>query len=304
MPVPPLPRAERPRGDESPWRRHAVSDGPDTEEGALLWDFLVSFIAARHTFLAIYERYEARVRSAVRRTGVGRDALRLPPKELFGLFNMDRLRFLKEVRLRTLRDMAERIFAESADDELLDLYCNHIYHELSILAEEHRSVGRFVRIHDPRRFRQLFEEVSGYYPQRLRRIRRLFTGGLRRIETMLPSWSHHRVIARGMYLFGDRHARLAYGRDVTALYRRMYPDGAELQGFLEASRSFLDSGFMRLAREAADRGREAGRKLQARRHLERPEQDAADELEALLLRLDEEAGVTVAMLESNGAEAP
>jgi hypothetical protein len=275
----------------------------ESDRGALLWDFLQSFIASRHTFLAIYERYEGRVRTASRDMGVSREALHLPPKELFALFNLDRLRFLKEVRLRTLRDMAEQIFAENEDEELLDVYCSHIYHELSILAEEHRSVGRFLRIHDRRRYRQLFEEVSGYYPQRLRRIRRLFTGGLRRIETLLPEWSEHRVIVRGVYLFGDRLARLAYGRDVTAIYRRMYPHGAEMAGYLEASRSFLDSGFMRLAREAADKGREAGRKLTQRRHLERAEQDAVEELEALLVRLDEEAGVTADMVEPNGLDA-
>lgn len=267
--------------------------GPSAEQdpGALLWDFLVSFVGARHAFQAIFDRYEERVLSASRRLGVSREALELPPKQLFELFHLRRLRFLKEVRLRTLRDLAERIFAEGEHEELLDVYCNHIYGELSILAEEHRSVGRFVRIYDRRRYRQLFEEVSGYYPARLRRIRWLFTGGLRRIEILLPQWAQHRAIIRGVYLFGDRLAHLAYGRDVGAIYGRMYPRGGEIAGFLAAARSFLGSGFMIRAREAAARGAEAVEGLRERRRLERDEQVVADEVVQLLARLDEEAGV-------------
>ncbi len=264
-------------------------DGMD--RGALLWDFLVSFITSRRAFLSVYERYERRVLSAARRLEVNREELELPPRELFDLFHLRRLKFLKDVRLRTLRDLAERIFADGEDEDLLDVYCSHVYHEVSILAEEHRSVGRFLRIHDRRRYRQLFEEVSGYYPTRLRRIRRFFAQGLRRIEILLPSWSEHRVIVRGVYLFGERLAQLAYGRDVAVLYSRMYPHGGMIAGYLAAARSFQGSCFMKRAREAAERGCEAARHLAERRRLERAEQTAADELEALLRDLDAEAGL-------------
>jgi hypothetical protein len=271
--------------------RPPVPPTRDAARGALLWDFMVSFVAARRTFLAIFERYERRVLQASRRMGVGREVLVLPPRELFELFNLRRLKFLKEQRLRGLRDLAGHIFAESEDEELLDVYCSHIYHELSILAEEHRSVGRFLRIHDRRRYRQLFDEVSGYYPKRLQRIRRLFTGGLRRIETVLPDWAGHREIVRGVYLFGERLGRLTYGRGVASVYRRMYPNGGETLGCLEAARSFLDSSFMILAREAATKSVEAGNRLAARRHLERAEERALEEAITLLRRLDREAGV-------------
>lgn len=292
-PIPPGRRLETPPLDElDVAERPAVPPPGDAARGALLWDFLVSFIAARRTFLAIFERYERRVLDAARTMGVSRDALVLPPRELFELFNLRRLKFLKEKRLRGLRDLAEHIFAESEDEELLDVYCSHIYHELSILAEEHRSVGRFLRIHDRRRYRQLFEEVSGYYPKRLQRIRRLFTGGLRRIETLLPAWAGHRELVRGMYFFGQRLGRLAYGRGVSAVYRRMYPNGGETLGYLEAARSFVDSSFMILAREAAAKSVEAAEALEARRHLERAEEQALADARALLARLDAEAGVS------------
>ena len=159
------------------------------------------------------------------------------------------------------------------------------------LNEEHRSVGRFLRIKDRRRYRQLFEEVSGYYPKRLQRIRRLFTGGMRRIEILLPTWAQYRVVVRSIYLFGDKLAGHAYGKGVEALYVRMYPEGREIEGYLKAARSLQTSGFMARAREAAEKGIEAAHIIEDRRPLERPEQHAADAVQDLLARLDAEAGV-------------
>ena len=263
----------------------------EQEQGALLWDFLVSFVAARRTFLSIFGRYENRVLHHAQALGVPREHLKLPPKDLFDLFHLQRLKFLRRARLRPLRDLAEKIFADSEHEELLDVYCSHIYHEFSILSEEHRSVGRFLRIHDRRRYRTLFEEVSGYYPRRLRRIRRLFTGGLRRIETLLPDWAEHNVIVRCVYLFGDQLAQRAYGRDVTAIYSRMYPKGGALEGFLEAARNFHAASFLIRAREAAERGLDVGAELARRRPLSAAEAECLEATELLLARLDKEAGV-------------
>jgi hypothetical protein len=269
----------------------APSPGRAGEDGAALWDFLRRFVSARRTFLSIQRRYEQRVTQKCRDLDVSRENLVLPPGELFELFNLRRLAFLKETRLKPLRELAEEIFGARGDDELLDVYCSHIYHELSILNEEHRSVGRFLRIQDRRRYRQLFEEVSGYYPKRLQRIRRLFTGGMRRIEILLPGWAEHRVVVRSVYLFGNKLAGHAYGKGVEALYVRMYPEGREIQGYFEAARSFTTSGFMTRAREAAQRGVDAADALAARRVLERPEQDASTAVRDLLAQLDAEAGV-------------
>ncbi len=263
----------------------------ERDQGAVLWDFLVSFVAARRNFLSIFRRYEHRVLRHAETLGVPREHLKLAPKDLFDLFHLQRLKFLRRARLRPLRDLAERIFADSEHEELLDVYCSHIYHEFSILSEEHRSVGRFLRIHDRRRYRTLFEEVSGFYPRRLRRIRRLFTGGLRRIETLLPEWAEHNVIVRCVYLFGDQLAERAYGRDVSAIYSRMYPQGGELQGFREAAQNFHASGFLLRAREAAERGLAAGERLARRRPLSAAEAEHLEATEVLIARLDAEAGV-------------
>jgi hypothetical protein len=261
------------------------------DPGSELWDFIVTFVAARRTFLSIYRRYEKRVLSACKRLNVRREDLVLPPQELFELFNLRRMTYLKDARLKPLRDLAERIFERSGDEELLDVYCSHIYHELSILSEEHRSVGRFIRTKDRRRYRLLFEEVSGYYPERLRRIRRLFTGGLRRIELLLPRWAEHRIIVRCVYLFGDRLALHASGQDVRAIYRRMYPEGGEVKGYYEAAVNFRSSSFLARARDAAQKAVDAAGELRRRRPLERAEERSGDAAAALVAALDAEAGV-------------
>ncbi len=222
-------------------------------DGPRAWDFLYAFFASRRAFHAIYQRYEARVLRFAREAGVHRDDLRLPPENLARLFHLPRLHHLRDDLVGPLRELAHGLFREVGVVEPLDTTCSHVFHEASILMEEHQSVVRFQHLSDPRRYAQVFEEVSGYYPTRLRRIRRLFADGLRRLEELLPAWSRDRVVVRSAYLFGERVARGVYDEGGRAgLYVRMYPDGGAAEGYLEAGRSFHGSGFLPLAREALE----------------------------------------------------
>lgn len=227
-----------------------------TQRGAAIWDFLVTFVAARRLFLTIHRRYEKRVLKAARDLGVDREELVLPPRELWRLFHLRLLEHLRDARLQPLRSMSSSIFGPSGDEGLIDAYVGHIYHEISILSQEHRSVGRFVQYHDPRRYRDLFREVSGYYPARLRRVKRLFGYAMKRLNELLPKWSERGVIVRSMYLFGESLSRSAWGRSLEAAYERMYPDQGPIRGFYEAARSFHDSGFLIEASEALGRAQQ------------------------------------------------
>jgi hypothetical protein len=247
---------ERPPGGPTN-ERAAAGDG-----GAALWDVLRSFVDARLTFRRIYRRYERQVLTAARARGVPRAHLVLPPDELERLFDLAALERLRDRDLLPLRDRAEAIFGGSGDEGLLDTYCGHAYHEVSILCAEHRAVGRFTRIHDPERYRELFAEVSGYYPTRLRRIRRFFEQGLKRLEELLPAWARHRVVVRSAYLFGEELAQRAWGEGQAGLYRRMYPgqggpEQGAARGLLEAAHSFHAAGFDAETREALARARQA-----------------------------------------------
>jgi hypothetical protein len=256
------------------------------DRGALLWDFLATFVSARRMFLAIHALYEDRVLAAAASRGVGREALKLPPSELFGLFHLPRLEHLRDHRLHPLRRMSPEVFGDEGDVGLMDAYCGHIFHEVSILSREHRSVGRFVRRHDPRRYQRLFEEVSGYYPERLRRVRRFFSLATRRLDELLPRWSQERVVVRSAYLFGDALARRAWGRGREALYERMYPRGGVIRGYVDAARSFEASGFFPQALEALEGAKAAVLELRSARTLmadERRAREDGEALEALLL---------------------
>jgi hypothetical protein len=229
-------------------------------DGSLAWDFLVAFFASRREFLSIFRRYETRVMRFARDAGVHREDLMLPPQDLARLFHTKRLQHLRDVRLAALRRFAHGLFRDAGVVEPLDTISSHVFHEASILMEEHQSVVRFQHFQDPRRYAQLFEEVSGYYPMRLRRIRKLFADGLRRIEELLPEWGKDRVVVRSVFLFGGRVFRGVWDEGaLEGLYARMYPSGGAAEGFLEAGKSFLSSGFLPQARDALDRALVAAR---------------------------------------------
>lgn len=253
--------------------------------GSQLWDFFAHFVAARALFLNVYRRYERRVLRAARARGVDRTELVLPPEELYKLFCLARLEHLRDQRLAPMRSLAQKIFGDRGDEGLLDAYCNHIFAEVSILTEEHQSVGRFVKHHDPRRYRELFREVSGYYPTRLRRVRRLFTNAGKRVDELLPVWAEERVVKRSTYLFGERISRRAYGRGHHALYERMFPEGGAIRGYYEAARSFEKSGFLAQAGRALGHAADRAKVVAARRELLEPEEEALEGVRQMMARL-------------------
>ena len=254
--------------------------------GSILWDFYVLFVGAKREFEAVDRHYNARVLAAASERGVDREVLHLPPKKLFDLFHLRRLEHLRDRRLRPLRLLAREIFGEDGDLGLMGAYCSHIFHEVSILSREHRSVGRFVRFDDPDRYMTLFNEVSGQYPARLGRTRRFFGHAAKRMDELLAQWSTERVVIRSAFLFGDRMGRRAYGSGRDGLYKRMYPEGGAFRGYYEAARSFADSGFLKKASEARNELRRVAKSTRAKRPLSAPEALYFESCEALDLTVD------------------
>jgi hypothetical protein len=252
---------------------------PDVR-GPLVWDFLTAFFASRRGFHSVFVRYEARVLALAAEAGVHRDDLVLGPADLARLFYPRRLRHLRDRRLGPLRALAHALFRDAGVDEPLDTTCSHVFHEFSILMEEHESVVRFQHLSDPRRYGQMFEEVRGYYPLRLRRIRRLFADGSRRLEELLPAWGRDRVVVRSLYLFGERMLKGAYEDGLERLYGFMYPGGAA-EGYLEAARSFALSRFDGPAGDAARRAEEAAGAAPDGRRLAAEARQVLDSLEAI-----------------------
>jgi hypothetical protein len=259
-----------------------------SRNGGLVWDFVTAFFASRRAFLAIFRRYESRVLAFAKEAGVHRDDLVLPPADLARLFHPKRLHHLRDERLVPLRSLAHQLFREAGVVEPLDTACSHVFHEVSILLEEHLSIIRFRHVSDPKRYEQMFEEVRGYYPIRLRRIRRLFAEGLRRLEELLPEWAADRVVVRSAYLFGGRMARGVWEGEeaaLDALYARMYPAGGAAEGYLAAGKSFLASGFSEEAVSALEASVRAGKRARSASKRRTPAGACASEAKRLLSSL-------------------
>jgi len=257
------------------------------------WAVVEHHFGACNSFAAMYDAYESRVRELVSERGVPRGRIRLSPAETTSLFDYRVMERLIRDHVLPLRDAAHAFFRESDVSEPYDSLASKIYHELSILKEEHLSVRDFPRDVDGREFARLFREVSEYYPQRLRRVMDLLDVADRRLHEILPSLRDDTIVRRSAFLF---RAELWPSDTDAGLLRflgAMYPGNGGLFGFLEVARSFLKAGFYAEAGECARLGVKAGareegaknvRAAQVRdtiRELDKLAARAAQELEAL-----------------------
>ena len=134
-------------------RRHAGIGLP--------WAILECHYVSRAAFLAVFKAYEGRVTRLVKERGIPRDKLKLDPTETRDLFDTWRLNELIEKNLVSLREVSHAFFREQDVPEPYDSKVSRIYHELSILKEEHLSVRDFPRGGGgSREFARLFREVS------------------------------------------------------------------------------------------------------------------------------------------------
>ncbi len=217
----------------------------------LPWAVIEHHYGSRNKFLAIFRAYEARVAGLVASRGVPREQIQLTAAETVELFDMPRLQALLREEVLPLRDAAHSLFRDHNIDEPYDSRVSRIYHELSILKEEHLSVTNFPREGSAREFARLFEEVSTYYPERLRRVRDLFNVAQRRLDRLLPRFQADPIVLRSAYLFRDRLWPEGPLRGLTRFLRRMFPEEGAARGLLRIGKSFLRAGFYDQAEQCA-----------------------------------------------------
>lgn len=258
---------------------------PTRTSRGLAWSIIEHHYESRNTFNAIHKAYEKRVKQLVSERGIPRADLRLNPEETRDLFDTWRLERLLEEEMPALAEAAGEFFRKG---DLYQSKVSRIYHELAILREEHLSVREFPRQGGHREFARLFREVSEYYPQRLRRVRDLFTRAQKRLDQLLPELADDTIVLRSAYLF---RADLWPDNPTLGLRRflsRMFPEGAP-RGFLRVARSFLRAGFHE---EAAACGRmgvaAAGKEAQARSSRAQQLRETISELDRLVSRAEAE----------------
>jgi len=235
----------------------AVRRAPDPieqERGQNIWTIVELYYRSHAIFLDQFNRYEERVLHYSNKLGMNRLDLRLNPEDLAGLLDLKALERLRDGYLYQLKDLCHQVFRGQDRTDLLDRYVSDIFHEMSILKEEHYNVKtyapQYARDAAEVELKYILDEAHGLFPQKLNQIRFLFGKAQARMEDLLQSFRKIRIFIRSLYLFRDDFISHAYEGGLRQFYRFMYADGGPLLGYFEAGRSFADSGFHSLALEA------------------------------------------------------
>jgi hypothetical protein len=225
----------------------------EQERHQTIWTIVELFYRSHIIFRQQYDRYEERVLHYSNKLGLHRLDLRLNPEDLAGLLDLKAMEGLRDGHLQALKDLCHQVFRGQDRTDLLDRYVSDIFHEISILKEEHYNVKtyapQYARDAAEVELKYILDEAHGLFPQKLNQIRFLFGKAQARMEELLSSFRKVRIFIRSLYLQRDDFVREAYEDGIRQFYRYMYPDGP-LEGFFEVAQSFLASGFFPQALEA------------------------------------------------------
>ncbi len=209
-----------------------------------------AFYRSFQAFSALFDGYERRVEIFVESYGKDRREIKLAPDELLSLFDPHALSTLRDNELQQLKDAAHQLFRGLDSVDPFDSFVTNIYHEVSILKEEHWTIREDFMRADRKAYDRYYREANVYYPRRLRHVRNLYAKARRRLEgVLLPEFSRNRIMVRSVYLFGQRLVRGVHDGGLPEFYGYMYPNGGALTGYTLAADSFLEGGF---SEEAAD----------------------------------------------------
>jgi len=213
-----------------------------------------AFYRSYQAFQALFEAYERRVETFVELYAKDRKEIKLAPDELLSLFDPHALSTLRDNELQRLKDAAHQLFRGLDAADPFDSFVTNIYHEVSILKEEHWTIREDVMRADRKAYDRYYREVNVYYPRRLKHVRNLYGKARRRLESvLLPAFARNKIMVRSAYLFGQRLVRGVYIAGLPEFYGYMYPNGGALTGYTLAADSFLEGGFREEAAEAYGR---------------------------------------------------
>ena len=232
--------------------------------GSLAWRVVERFYCARQVFSSVHDRYEQIVHSYVEKFDQPREEIRLAPRELVELLSTQDLEKLRDQYLMPLKQACHRLFRTEVSTDFLDRLVNDIFHELSILKEEHYNVltydvddatgnsesGRDLQLEQ----KAVLDEVHNMFPQKVHRIAHLFDVGTAALEALLHRWKQDPVLIRSLFLQRERFVKESYDDGLCHFYRLMYGEQSAWQGYRIVGDSFLASGFVSHANEAYSEG--------------------------------------------------
>ena len=218
------------------------------------WSIIRYFYLAQVHFRSEYERYDKKVMSYSRASGVEREFLRLNTEELAGLLEFKSLESLRDDYIQELKDLCHDVFRTADRTDPLDRYVSDIFHEVSILKEEHYTVKTYApqyeRDSDEVELKFILDDAHTVFPKKLTQIRYLFGKARERMEKILPTVRSMPIVVRSLYLHrNEDFIRSAYPKGLKAFYSHMYPLGA-FEGYYQVAQSFYHSSFFREALKA------------------------------------------------------
>lgn len=253
----------------------------DTAE-SLAWRVVERFYLAWNNFQSVHDRYEQIVQDYVDKLGVPRQEIRLDPRDLFELLSTQDLEVLRDDFLTPLKTACHRLFRTEDSTDFLDRLVNDIFHELSILKEEHYNVLTYATdeaamlpgtdrdLHEEQQV--ILDEVHEMFPQKVHRIEHLFETGSVALEALLHRWNTDTVLVRSLFLQRNGFVSQAYEAGLDHFYRLMYGQEEFTRGYWVVGCSFLESGFLERAQQALEVGAEKARLNQQDRVLEQIQQ--------------------------------
>jgi len=218
------------------------------------WLIIRYFYLSLVQFRREYERYENKVMNYSRISGIDRESLRLNSEELAGLLEFKSLESLRDGYIQKLKNLCHSVFRTEDRTDPLDRYVSDIFHEVSILKEEHYTVKTYApqyeRDSDEVELRFILDDAHTVFPKKLAQIRYLFGKARERMEKILPEMRSMSIVVRSLYLHrSEDFIRSAYPKGLKAIYSHMYPLGA-FEGYYQVAQSFYHSSFFREALKA------------------------------------------------------
>jgi hypothetical protein len=222
--------------------------------GHKAWRIFSLFYRSLLAFREQYEDYERKVKEFSTARKTPREALRLNSAELATLLDFKDLEWLRNGFLHELKALCHSMFRGQDQTDLLDRYVSDIFHQISILKEEHYNVKTYapyfeLDAHQEVALRGILDEAHVGFPTLTKHILFLFQQAQSRMEEHIASFRDTPIFIRSLYLHRHEFVAQVVPTGIRHFYRLMYPLGP-VEGFYSVGLSFFHGGFMAEARLA------------------------------------------------------
>lgn len=221
-----------------------------TENSNIEWKMFKSFFVAKKEFDEIertfHEKFEEVIGKFAGRKG-GK-----PKKHDFDAFlSYHLLEDFRDKHLFDLKERAHNVLHSSPAMDLLDSYLSDIFHQASILKEEHyrfrKYVPRFFEEKRPDEAEGIVAEIRERLPHLVSRIGLLFKKAEEQLVKVLPDLAANPIFLRSFHLFG-KGISIFQERGEDWCYQQMFPHGT-FEAYCRLGKLFFESGFVDEARK-------------------------------------------------------